>query len=68
MDHNVSIKNLSGGTMNETKAARDCETIQFIQSNCVHRRRDFIPKDPSGVMHCLDCGKFFYGEESRRSK
>ena len=54
--------------MNETKAARDCETIQFIQSKCVHRRRDFIPKNPSGVIHCLDCGKFLYGEESKEAR
>jgi len=46
--------------MNKAKEAKDRASIQLIQSCCVHRRRDFIPKNGRNVTRCLDCGKILY--------
>ncbi len=45
----------------ETKEAKDRETIQLIQSRCVHRRRGVTSDEGHNVVKCLDCGKFLYG-------
>ena len=42
------------------KKQKDRAIIQLIQSRCVHRRRDFTPKNGRNVTRCLDCGKILY--------
>lgn len=48
-------------TEEEEKAARDCGIVQLIQSQCVHRRRDFLPEKGQSIQRCLDCGRILYG-------
>lgn len=48
-------------TAREKKEAKDRETIQLIQSRCVHRRRGVTSDEGHNVVKCLDCEKFLYG-------
>lgn len=39
------------------KAMTNAQLIELVQSNCVHRRREFVFEGGRNISKCLDCGK-----------
>jgi len=45
----------------ETIEESYAKLVELIQSNCVHRRLGVFSEEGHNFVHCLDCGKRFYG-------